>query len=156
MTTLVVLVLLLFGFRSVPDEVDRTIYLRADIKSSSHSRPTINVRLDGNKTEECELPGKSSDKPPASAICSFQAAVGVHDVFVEIKFPGFKRFSRNVALFQVTKDATFLDLGPIVLSPSEIPKVEKIDIGLSTDSKNILLQVDLLNPRANRFHEVGS
>jgi hypothetical protein len=129
-----------------------SVYLKAELKIPSSAEPKVEIWLDGRDAGKCELPEGTSQKVPPGAICSFQAKKGRHDVRVEIKVPGFKRFTHNVPSFVVGQDPSILDIGAIVLSASEIPKIEDIKVAQTlTGSPGYLVRVDLLNSSKKSF-----
>jgi hypothetical protein len=128
------------------------VYLIADFKTSFSSTPEIEIWLDGHDAGSCDLPDPAKKEFPSGAVCTFQARRGRHDVFVQIKVPGYKRFTRNIPSFEVSQEGSILDIGAVNLSPSEIPKIVGFNVAQASDrSQSYLVRVDLHNESKKSF-----
>jgi hypothetical protein len=128
------------------------VYLKADFKNASSAESFIYVGLDGRDAVPCVLPDPAPKDFLSGAICSFQVGKGTHDVFVQIKVSGYKRFTRNVPSFEVGDKPSVLDIGVVLLAASEIPRIEDINVAQAFDeSQSYLVRVDLLNSSKKSF-----
>jgi hypothetical protein len=119
----------------LPAPTAMPVYIKAQLMPTVSGSPNVTVRLDGaSDQKECVASGSSAPKLLPGTICVFQAEEGLHDLLVQIKVPGYKRFSRNVVSFRVKKQSEVLDIGTAVLAKSEIPQIKEITVAKQAPS----------------------